>query len=70
MRIDYIPRHFDPAALSRGNYAELLNLVAWKVTYRFMELFPFLITIIVLLLLMSNRAHVHQDVDLILRENS
>nr|XP_010932621.1 autophagy-related protein 2 isoform X1 [Elaeis guineensis] len=28
--IDYIPRHFDPAALSRGNYTELLNLIAWK----------------------------------------
>ncbi|XP_038972268.1 autophagy-related protein 2-like isoform X2 [Phoenix dactylifera] len=30
VRVDYIPRHFDPAALRRGNYAELLNLVAWK----------------------------------------
>ncbi|XP_010909747.1 autophagy-related protein 2 isoform X2 [Elaeis guineensis] len=30
VRVDYIPRHFDPAALRKGNYAELLNLVAWK----------------------------------------
>ncbi|XP_042376736.1 autophagy-related protein 2-like isoform X2 [Zingiber officinale] len=28
--VDYIPRHFDPASLRRGNYAELLNLVPWK----------------------------------------
>ncbi|XP_078159359.1 autophagy 2 [Carex rostrata] len=30
VRVDYIPRQFDPVALSRGNYAELLNLVLWK----------------------------------------
>ncbi|URE12311.1 ATG C terminal domain [Musa troglodytarum] len=30
VRVDYIPRHFDAAALRRGNYAELLNLVPWK----------------------------------------
>ncbi|WOL12704.1 autophagy-related protein [Canna indica] len=30
VRIDYIPRYFDPAALTRGNYVELLNLVPWK----------------------------------------
>ncbi|ONK66112.1 uncharacterized protein A4U43_C06F4270 [Asparagus officinalis] len=28
--IDYIPRHMNLAALRRGNYAELLNLVPWK----------------------------------------
>ncbi|KAJ4816705.1 Autophagy-related protein 2 [Rhynchospora pubera] len=30
VRVDYIPRQFDPVALSRGNYAEILNLVPWK----------------------------------------
>ncbi|XP_064967995.1 autophagy-related protein 2-like isoform X3 [Musa acuminata AAA Group] len=30
VRVDYIPRHCDAAALRRGNYAELLNLVPWK----------------------------------------
>ncbi|XP_072952830.1 autophagy-related protein 2 [Typha angustifolia] len=30
VRVDYVPRHFDPVALSKGNYAELLNLVPWK----------------------------------------
>ncbi|XP_074579751.1 autophagy-related protein 2-like [Curcuma longa] len=30
VRVDYIPCHFDLAALRRGNYAELLNLVPWK----------------------------------------
>lgn len=33
VRVDYIPRQFDPVALSRGNYAELLNLVLWKVLF-------------------------------------
>lgn len=30
VRVDYIPGHIDLAALRRGNYAELLNLVSWK----------------------------------------
>ncbi|KAG0447467.1 hypothetical protein HPP92_028321 [Vanilla planifolia] len=30
VRIDYIPRHLDLAALKSGNYIELLNLVPWK----------------------------------------
>ncbi|KAG6516223.1 hypothetical protein ZIOFF_026676 [Zingiber officinale] len=30
VRVNYIPCHFDLAALRRGNYAELLNLVPWK----------------------------------------
>ncbi|KAJ3694804.1 hypothetical protein LUZ60_000181 [Juncus effusus] len=30
IKVDYIPRQFDPVSLSRGNYAELLNLVPWK----------------------------------------
>lgn len=31
MRVDYIPRRVDLGALRGGNYAELLNLVPWKV---------------------------------------
>uniref|UniRef100_A0A0D9WP46 Autophagy-related protein 2 n=1 Tax=Leersia perrieri TaxID=77586 RepID=A0A0D9WP46_9ORYZ len=30
VHINYIPRHFDPVALSKGNYAELLNILPWK----------------------------------------
>ncbi|KAF0904085.1 hypothetical protein E2562_031761 [Oryza meyeriana var. granulata] len=30
LHINYIPRHFDPVALSKGNYAELLNILPWK----------------------------------------
>ncbi|CAL9185853.1 unnamed protein product [Musa hybrid cultivar] len=30
IHVDYTPRHFNPAALGRGNYVELLNLVPWK----------------------------------------
>jgi autophagy-related protein 2 len=30
LHINYIPRHFDPVALSKGNYAELLNIFPWK----------------------------------------
>ncbi|KAJ0983506.1 hypothetical protein J5N97_011761 [Dioscorea zingiberensis] len=30
VRVDYIPRRVDLAALRGGNYAELLNLVPWK----------------------------------------
>jgi hypothetical protein len=31
LHINYIPRQFDPIALSKGNYAELLNILPWKV---------------------------------------
>jgi autophagy-related protein 2 len=31
IRLDYLPRHIDLVALREGNYAELLNLVSWKV---------------------------------------
>ncbi|KAG8094322.1 hypothetical protein GUJ93_ZPchr0012g18796 [Zizania palustris] len=30
LHINYIPRHFDPVALGKGNYAELLNILPWK----------------------------------------
>ncbi|AQK83595.1 Retrovirus-related Pol polyprotein LINE-1 [Zea mays] len=30
LHINYIPRQFDPIALSKGNYAELLNILPWK----------------------------------------
>ncbi|KAL5992771.1 hypothetical protein ACLOJK_013690 [Asimina triloba] len=30
VRVDYIPRHINLAALRGGNYAELLNVVPWK----------------------------------------
>ncbi|KAJ7546728.1 hypothetical protein O6H91_08G051700 [Diphasiastrum complanatum] len=30
IRVDYLPRRLDLAALRGGNYAELLNLVSWK----------------------------------------
>ncbi|CAL5043373.1 unnamed protein product [Urochloa decumbens] len=30
LNINYIPRHFDPVALGKGNYAELLNILPWK----------------------------------------
>lgn len=33
LHINYIPRHFDPVALSKGNYAELLNIFPWKVIH-------------------------------------
>ncbi|CAM0878979.1 unnamed protein product [Alopecurus aequalis] len=30
LHINYIPRQFDPVALGKGNYAELLNILPWK----------------------------------------
>uniref|UniRef100_A0ACD6AKH2 Uncharacterized protein n=2 Tax=Avena sativa TaxID=4498 RepID=A0ACD6AKH2_AVESA len=30
LHINYIPRQFDPIALGKGNYAELLNILPWK----------------------------------------
>lgn len=30
LHINYIPRQFDPVALGKGNYAELLNVLPWK----------------------------------------
>ncbi|CAA6656458.1 unnamed protein product [Spirodela intermedia] len=30
LRVDYIPRHVDMAALRGGNYVQLINLVPWK----------------------------------------
>ncbi|KAF8723706.1 hypothetical protein HU200_021670 [Digitaria exilis] len=30
LNINYIPRQFDPIALGKGNYAELLNILPWK----------------------------------------
>ncbi|KAM6540733.1 hypothetical protein CsatB_005180 [Cannabis sativa] len=35
VRVDYSPCRVDLAALSGGNYAELVNLVPWKVNYLF-----------------------------------
>lgn len=31
VRVDYSPHHVDIAALTGGKYAELVNLVPWKV---------------------------------------
>ena len=31
IRVDYVPRRVDIGALRGGNYAELFNLVSWKV---------------------------------------
>lgn len=31
VRVDYVPRRVDIGALRAGNYAELANLVSWKV---------------------------------------
>lgn len=31
VRVDYSPHHVDLAALTGGKYAELVNLVPWKV---------------------------------------
>lgn len=31
IRVDYLPRRVDIAALKAGNFAELVNLVQWKV---------------------------------------
>ncbi|KAJ0983582.1 hypothetical protein J5N97_011837 [Dioscorea zingiberensis] len=39
VRVDYIPRRVDLAALRGGNYAELLNLVPWKVLEHLLEVF-------------------------------
>lgn len=33
VRVDYMPRHVDLAALRGGNYVELVNLVPWKVNF-------------------------------------
>ncbi|XP_062233110.1 autophagy-related protein 2-like [Phragmites australis] len=30
LHVNYIPRQFDPIALGKGNYAELLNILPWK----------------------------------------
>lgn len=31
LRVDYIPEHFNLAALKGGKYVELVNLIPWKV---------------------------------------
>ena len=31
IRVDYLPRRVDLAALRAGNYVELVNMVQWKV---------------------------------------
>lgn len=31
IRVDYLPRRVDLSAIRGGNFAELLNLVSWKV---------------------------------------
>lgn len=33
VRVDYSPNHVDLAALRRGKYVELVNLIPWKVDF-------------------------------------
>ena len=41
VRVDYIPHHVDMAALRAGQYVQLINLVPWKVNFKYFKILYF-----------------------------